>query len=411
MNATEIRKILSTCSQMYRQPDAVTQAEHVAPPDAATQAEHATHSDVAIHARVLDLLWKVRGIKGLMLEHDLSWKFWFADEGEWYTFEVNCSPTHGNPNVYGNMKLNYVKIADIVEDLDSSTNDGQDFQIQLLNLLDWISEHVEEDIRLIAQGRYEQEVLEQIPLDYRVGLLEEPQGMNMLKHLPPYNSRLGMIEIRNFKRLEAYNYRILKTPLVEYSLEDFFQNYAEAVKICMWPITEGASNQEIYLQYAGESHAQILRTNPDITLEQWFEMYSVSAGCYRVLPIDASCPVAVWICKDEVGYFLQVICNDWKRMDDAVRFYLALVAQHVPAWLPNGRQYQDLVFGSRRIAVLPKNCMTDVKSSLYPCNTFVSGTMTAKEAAFVQFPLKIKWQPLILLEEADERDHLTFGKI
>lgn len=357
--------------------------------------EKGPYTNGKLQEKVQMLFQEVCKVEFHYREHAATWEFWFEQEGQWFVFDVEYSRNRIR------FMLNYSMIAEIGKPVSETELEPEELKLAG-ELLDWLTEKVREDIRLMEQGTYREQVVEKIPDCCRTGVLIKHNVPRGTGNHQGYVSGLAMSEQQVFRALKQHKYKLIVEPKMGMKLEELYRAYAEAAKKCGWPTEAEESDRDIFLRYAGESHTALLRDNPELSLDEWFFEYYMNKGMYNAVVMDKTVPVGINVCRDEFGYFFEVVCNCWDKMDDAVRFYLVMIAMELPVWLPNAEQYLDLLQEQEKIAIIPEICTCDNPAMLFPTNTFVSEYMSLKELGDIFFPLKVDWNPIPDLEPISE---------
>ena len=339
--------------------------------------------DASLFGKLQDLLKEVSKVTFHYNDRKVEWEFWFREWEQWYQLRIgyDCN--------WMRLCLNNAVVVETKLQVSRPSGDTD-----ITELLDWMTDWVKEDIRLVLEGSYEEKVLRKIPDSCRTGLVS--MRYVIADHRKKgFKSALRAEEVEAFYKLKSTGYRLINRPRFSLSLEDISRGVKKASMESGW----------------GEFYCEPLGLRTDGTLDEWFEECAVSHGSYDAIELGKDLPVGLWVCRDEEGYFLQIMCNLWEFTDEAIRFYLVMVGQKLPVWLPHAEDIKDAIDGIERIAIVPENNMCEVVSRLYPPNTFVSRTAHFSEVQDTLFPNKVTWAAIADPAPMDEWDGLMLSKI
>ena len=266
------------------------------------------------------------------------------------------------------------------------------FDLEIIKgVVKYIEDVVQEHVLLIKNGKYEDEVLNQIPYYKKVGTINRAVLWKVLNDEPIYS------EFDTFKNIDGF------LGIDEERLENTFDRipvmtsriFFECCKAGYDEHNYDAENLnpcEAYLRFSDrrdEGLTKLPIDDADAFLK-WYEERPRCGHPWEVCRGGNSTHVSLYVAKDEKGFWFIVAGSSESRFLESINFYMAIKRLGYPVEIRHGAMLANRLKGNEVIGIVPHHVITRYCEGMFPeKNVFSFLHIYEEEKQVVPF---IEWQ-------------------
>ncbi len=263
-------------------------------------------------------------------------------------------------------------------------------------LVQWLTVKVKETLPEIANGSYNERILQELPPNRKFGTITRKALWEIYpEEKTDYFSNLSEADCNEFLRLmnDCDEKADLQNSLPEMTACLFYHACKLGYAANHYEGAETLSGKELYLKYADGRDAG-LRDVPEDSPEafaDWIQNHEKGAHPWEVCRSGNSTHVSLYVSLSEKGYCFYVDGKSWTRSVEAINFYLALHRAGLPVKIFNGKQLTLRLTGSDKIGIVPDGIFPRYCDSYFP-NEKVLDFLNLPHKNREQFVEKCVWR-------------------
>ena len=230
-----------------------------------------------------------------------------------------------------------------------------------------IKRRIQQHVLLIKNGKYEAEILSQIPYNKKVGSINRAVLWKVVNNQKTYG------EFDDFKNRKEY------LEITEENFENTLQRVPAMTSGMFFECckagydendydTENLNPREAYLKYADRRDEGLsnLPINDADAFSKWYEERQGGGHPWEVCRGGNSTHVDLFVKRDEKGFVFVVAGSSENRFLESINFYIAIKRLGYPVEIRQGALLAQRLQGNETIGIVPHNVIPRYCWGLFP---------------------------------------------